>query len=69
MAKANFVRDGAHGCIQSGTYGNLAFLYHLTLALTKIMDYHSAPKPEEGAVSSERQTTNRTQILRQSLYM
>ena len=30
--------------------------------------YYSAPKPEEGAASNKRQSTDRTQILRQSLY-
>jgi hypothetical protein len=72
------VRDGAHGCIQGGIYGNLddgAFSIIVSGSLYSGLDedhgnylYYSAPKPEEGAASNKRQSTDRTQILRQSLY-
>ena len=71
------VRDGAHGCIQGGIYGNLedgAFSIIVSGSLYSGLDedhgdhlYYSAPKPEEGATSNKRQSTDRTQILRRSL--
>ena len=72
------VRDGAHGCIQGGIYGNLedgAFSIIVSGSSYSGLDedhgdylYYSAPKPEEGAASNKRQSTDRAQILRQSLY-
>jgi hypothetical protein len=72
------VRDGAHGCIQGGIYGNLedgAFSIIVSGSSYSGLDedhgdylYYSAPKPEEGVASNKRQSTDRTQILRQSLY-
>jgi SAD/SRA domain len=71
------VRDGAHGCIQGGIYGNLedgAFSIIVSGSSYSGLDedhgdylYYSAPKPEEGATSNKRQSTDRAQILRQSL--
>jgi len=71
------VRDGAHGCIQGGIYGNLedgAFSIIVSGSLYSSLDedhgdylYYSAPKPEEGTAPNKRQSTDRTQILRQSL--
>jgi len=72
------VRDGAHGCIQGGIYGNLedgAFSIIVSGSSYSGLDedhgdylYYSAPKPEEGAAQNKRQSTDRAQILRQSLY-
>jgi hypothetical protein len=72
------IRDGAHGCIQGGIYGNLidgAFSIIVSGSLYSGLDedhgdylYYSAPKPEEGATSNKRQSTDRTRILRRSLY-
>ena len=70
------VRDGGHGCIQGGIYGNVedgAFSIIVSGTYSDLDKdsgetlLYSAPKPQEGPGSAKQHNTDRTRILRRSL--
>jgi hypothetical protein len=70
------VRDGAHGCIQGGIYGNVedgtfSIIVSGTYSnLDKDMGnilYYSAPKPQEDLGAAKQKNSDRSKILRTSL--